>query len=226
MLNVPDYKSELINCYDKNNGRKTLAGAFLQKSHFILEKTFPVNFSCERILEVGCGSGHHLPYVNCDFVQYFMTDSSDEVLEIASKKFSDHLSSGVLVIERQDAASLVYPDNSFDRIIATHVLEHLPNPVAVLKEWDRVVRPGGIISIVLPCDPGVLWRLGRCFGPRRNFIKLGLNYDYLTAAEHINSIFNLVVFLRYHFEVLSEAWYPTRLPIPDVNLFYVCHIKT
>jgi ubiquinone/menaquinone biosynthesis C-methylase UbiE len=148
------------------------------------------------------------------------------MLNIARKKFCAEVSSGSLVLEKQDATRLSYPDGSFDRLIATHVLEHLPEPVSVLREWNRVVRPGGIISIVLPCDPGFLWRLGRHLGPRRNAKKLGLAYDYLQAAEHINSIFNLVVFIRHHFESLNELWYPTRIPVPDLNLFYICHINT
>lgn len=83
-----------------------------------------------------------------------------------------------------------------------------------------------MISIVLPCDPGLLWRLGRHLGPRKNAQKQGLAYDYLQAAEHINSIFNLVVFIRHHFESLTESWYPAKLPLPDLNLFYICHIRT
>ena len=155
-----------------------------------------------------------------------MTDSSDAMLEIASKKLSSQLSAGSLKIEKQDATALNNPDHSFDRLIATHVLEHLPNPVNVLREWNRVVRENGIISIVLPCDPGMLWRIGRHLGPRRNARKLGIAYDYLQAAEHINSIFYLVVFIRYHFDLATEFWYPTRIPAPDLNLFYICHIRT
>ena len=117
------------------------------------------------------------------------------MLKIASEKYADQLLSNSVVIEKQDATSLTYSDHSFDRLIATHVLEHLPNPVQVLKEWNRVIRPQGVISIVLPCDPGMLWRLGRYLGPRRNAKKLGIAYDYLQAAEHINSIFNLIVFI-------------------------------
>ena len=155
-----------------------------------------------------------------------MTDGSDDMLKIASEKYADQLLNNSVVIEKQDATSLTYSDHSFDRLIATHVLEHLPNPVQVLKEWNRVIRPQGVISIVLPCDPGMLWRLGRHLGPRRNAKKLGIAYDYLQAAEHINSIFNLIVFIRHHYEDVSELWYPTRVPVPDLNLFYVCHIRT
>lgn len=226
MRDAPSYAQSYIQSYDANNTGRTLAGSFLQKSHRLMEETLPNGCIYDRILEVGAGSGHHFPYVKHSYKQYVMTDSSHAMLEIASQKYASQLSSGSLIIENQNATALTYPDHSFDRLIATHVLEHLPNPVNVLREWSRVVRANGIISIVLPCDPGMLWRLGRHLGPRRNAMKLGIAYDYLQAAEHINSIFNLVVFVRHHFDTVSELWYPTRIPIPDLNLFYICHVKT
>lgn len=226
MRDAPSYELSYIQSYDTNNTEQTLAGSFLQKSHQLLEKTLPKGGVYNHVLEVGAGSGHHLPYVKHGFQQYVMTDGSDAMLEIAAKKYSSQLSAGSLKIEKQDATALTYPDHSFDRLIATHVLEHLPNPVNVLMEWSRVVRANGIISIVLPCDPGMLWRLGRHLGPRRNARKLGIAYDYLQAAEHINPIFNLVIFIRHHFDTASEFWYPAHIPTPDLNLFYICHIRT
>ncbi|MDP2203191.1 MAG: class I SAM-dependent methyltransferase [Methylicorpusculum sp.] len=226
MRDAPSYELSYIQSYDTNNTRQTLAGSFLQRSHLLLEMTLPCDVACHRVLEVGAGSGHHLPYVKQEFDQYVMTDGSDDMLKIASEKYASQLLNNSVVIEKQDATLLSYSDHSFDRLIATHVLEHLPNPVQVLKEWNRVIRPQGVISIVLPCDPGILWRLGRYLGPRRNAKKLGIAYDYLQAAEHINSIFNLIVFIRHHYEDVSELFYPTRVPVPDLNLFYVCHIRT
>lgn len=226
MRDVPSYELSYIQSYDKNNAENTLAGYFLQKSHSLLEKTLPAITGPQVILEVGAGSGHHFPYVKAGFSRYMMTDGSTEMLAIGSEKYSREISSGTMLIELQDATKLNYADSSVDRLIATHVLEHLPNPVNVLKEWNRVVKPGGVISIVLPCDPGMLWRLGRHLGPRRNAQKLGLAYDYLQAAEHINSIFNLKVFIQHHFEFITETWYPAKVPLPDLNLFYICHIRT
>lgn len=225
MRNAPSYESSYIQSYDINNADATLAGSFLQKSHWLLEKPFNKDLYFDRVLEVGAGSGHHLPFVRHGYGEYVMTDANDAMLKIAEEKYKKKILDHSLVLQWQDATSLQFPDNAFDRLIATHVLEHLPNPVAVLGEWNRVVKPGGTISIVLPCDPGFLWRFGRMLGPRRNAIKLGIEYDYLQSAEHINSIYNLVVFIQYHFENISESWYPARLPYPDLNLFYICNIK-
>ncbi|MCH9655944.1 MAG: class I SAM-dependent methyltransferase [Planctomycetes bacterium] len=222
----PTYQIDYIQGYDKNNSDKTLGGYFLKKSHILLEKNVPKLENIEIILEVGAGSGHHFPHVKKTFSKYIMTDGSQEMLALAREKYPDEISAGLIELEEQDATSLTYADNSVDRLIATHVLEHLLNPVDVLKEWNRVVRPGGLISIALPCDPGMLWRFGRHLGPRRNAKKLGLNYDYLQAAEHVNAINNLVVFMRHHFEFLTESWYPLLVPMPDLNLFYICHVRT
>jgi SAM-dependent methyltransferase len=49
-----------------------------------------------------------------------------------------------------DACHLPFHDHSLDYVAASHVLEHVANPVAALAEWYRVLRPGGIIYLVVP----------------------------------------------------------------------------
>jgi SAM-dependent methyltransferase len=49
-----------------------------------------------------------------------------------------------------DATRLPFPDASFDRIIASEVLEHVPDDGAALSELTRVLRPGGIIAATVP----------------------------------------------------------------------------
>jgi phosphatidylethanolamine/phosphatidyl-N-methylethanolamine N-methyltransferase len=225
MKKKPNYESTYIQEYDSNNSKKTISGYFLQKSHKLLEDFLPNNKKSDSILEVGAGTGHHYAYINRKPLKYILSDSSDDMLEIATKKYQNEINSGLIEVDKQNATKLTYADNSFDRLIATHVLEHILNPVDALEEWNRVVKPGGIISISLPCDPGMMWRLGRYFGPRTQLQKQGVNYDYLQAAEHVNSIFNLVVFIRHHFNVVVEDWYPLKAPVADLNLFYTCHIK-
>ena len=41
-------------------------------------------------------------------------------------------------------------DNSVDFVISSHVMEHFPDPIKTLKEWYRVVRPGGYIYVIAP----------------------------------------------------------------------------
>jgi ubiquinone/menaquinone biosynthesis C-methylase UbiE len=57
-----------------------------------------------------------------------------------------------------DAANLNFVDNSFDRLFSTCLLHHVTNVDSAMSEWRRVVRSGGITSIYLLCDPGMLYR--------------------------------------------------------------------
>jgi SAM-dependent methyltransferase len=57
---------------------------------------------------------------------------------------------GAAVDEVGYAEALPVEEGSLDYVAANHVLEHCTNPVGVLKEWRRAVRPGGIIAFNVP----------------------------------------------------------------------------
>jgi SAM-dependent methyltransferase len=67
------------------------------------------------------------------------------------------------------AGALPFHDHSLDYVIASHVLEHVANPVAALAEWVRVVRPGGILYLVVP-DRRVTWDHTRALTPVAHFL--------------------------------------------------------
>ena len=54
-----------------------------------------------------------------------------------------------------------------------------------------------------------------------------LEYDYLIASEHINSIFNLISIIRYNYKnnIISEKYLPFKINIIDLNLFYNITLK-
>jgi SAM-dependent methyltransferase len=50
-----------------------------------------------------------------------------------------------------DATTMdIYPDNEFDYVYASHVLEHLTDPVTAVKNWLRICKPGGVVIISVP----------------------------------------------------------------------------
>ena len=92
------------------------------------------------------------------------------------------------------------------------------------------LKKGAILSISLPTDPGLLWRIGRLFNKiftiKKEFKFSTLEYDYMNSIEHINSVFNLMNIIRHNYKNnIIEQFLPFRIKLLDVNLFYNVHIK-
>ena len=217
-----DWRAKFANIYDESNYASPLQSQLMQASHRLAEKRFQERDHFAKVLEIGAGTGEHLGFVRHGFEQYILSDLDAKTLEVAKRKLSDKFGNKLLY-ETQSGEELSYVDNSFDRLIATHVLEHIYRPHLALKEWRRVVKNGGVLSILIPTDPGVAWRLGRHLGPRKNAIAQGIAYDYVMAREHVNSCNNLIALLRHYFPEHTEAWWPFPIPSIDLNLFFVCH---
>ncbi len=220
-----DYHKQWSQLYEGLNYEQGLAAYFMNKSHEWCEKPFGADMHFERVVEVGAGTGVHLKTIKHSVKEYYLTDYSDESLAKAKENINVDDYDFTIKFQQEDASKLSLPDDFCDRLIGTHVLEHLLNPHLVLQEWARVVKPGGVISIILPTDPGFAWRLGRRVGGRSAFIKAGIDYDYWMAREHVNPLNNLVSFINYYFEDVKSSWHPLRIPSMDANLFYICHIK-
>ncbi len=67
------------------------------------------------------------------------------------------------------ACSLPFRDNSLDYVVTSHVLEHVANPVAAFAEWNRVLRPGGIVYLVVP-DRRFTWDRTRELTPAAHML--------------------------------------------------------
>jgi len=216
---LPDYDalvSRWLTNYDRSNYDRGLSAAVLKSTHALIERPFGPEVYLPQVLEVGAGTLAHLPFVRHRFDRYIASDFDRTVLKAVK---DEPLRNGVELMEL-DGSTLPFEANSFDRLIATHVLEHVPFPHLAIQEWVRVLKPGGVLSLILPCDPGLAWRFGRFLGPRKQAERAGLPYDYYMAREHINSIFNLHQILKFHFPKREITWWPLRVPIPDLNLIY------
>jgi phosphatidylethanolamine/phosphatidyl-N-methylethanolamine N-methyltransferase len=98
-----------------------------------------------RILEVGIGTGLNLPLYPPG-VSITGIDLSEEMLGKAHEKV-DELGLANVTLRAMDATVMDFRDEEFDAAVATYTISAVPDPVAVLREMRRVVKPGG--SLVL-----------------------------------------------------------------------------
>jgi SAM-dependent methyltransferase len=170
--------------YDKilNSGRIGKLSSFV---HWYTEKSVPKE-SYGVVLEVGAGRGQHKFAVKNEFGKYIESDIRIEQDSSIPLPFGDSRDSKLmrLKLDAQDLKSI--PDSSVDRLIATCVLVHLPDPEMALREWRRVLKPSGVASIFIPCEPGMFLRLFRRFSTIPKSRKMGIDHASVHYREHRN----------------------------------------
>jgi phosphatidylethanolamine/phosphatidyl-N-methylethanolamine N-methyltransferase len=100
----------------------------------------------DRVLEVGVGTGINLPLYpsTCSVVG---VDLSLHMLEKAHDRIVDKGLRNCRVLD-MDAATMSFPDESFDIVYAPYLISVVPDPVKVAQEMKRVCRKGGRIVIL------------------------------------------------------------------------------
>jgi len=113
-----------------------------------LEQTLKQVPEGSRILDAGAGELQfkrfcsHLKYVSQDFAQYNGKGNASGLQMGAWDQSKLDIVSDITAIPE--------PDNSFDAIMCIEVFEHLPNPLLALKEFARLLRPGGQLILTAP----------------------------------------------------------------------------
>lgn len=164
-------------------------------------------------LEIGAGRGAHRQYElpllpGC---RYLSTDIRPNMLR--------HAKGETLVADGQQR--MPYPDGTFDRIIAIHVLEHLPNLPACIAEMRRLIdAKNGVFFVVIPCEGGLAYALARRISAQRVFEKrYKMPYKWLIEREHINRPHEIVTELERHFIINDRVFFPfVFMPFVFCNL--------
>ncbi|HBF29142.1 class I SAM-dependent methyltransferase [Rhizobium sp.] len=162
----------------------------------------------DLILDIGCGPG------------WFWSSTSDKLPEQLDLTLCD-LSAGMVqeAIERcealpfksvggqrADAAALPFADNTFDAVIAMHMLYHVPNPAEAIAEMYRVLKPGGFLAVTTNGmgDMQKIYQLATVFGsPPHNPTAAIFGFD------HANRL------IQTQFGNVTMAVHPSQLRVTD-----------
>ena len=162
---------------------KGMVGFVARHLHSGMERPFNGEIYFGKVLEIGAGNGEHYPFVRHSFKEYWESDirysKCDQDLGL-----QPHSETKKVFLDAQDLSDL--SDNQFDRVIATCVLLHLHDLEGALTQWRRVVLDGGVITIYVPSEPGLLLNIAQYLTTQRKFRKKGVDYHSWQYQEHIS----------------------------------------
>lgn len=177
---------------------------------------FPVRFSKHggRVLEIGAGLGEHISFEPLSNLEYYALELRPDMAGVIKERFPQ-----VRVIVGDCQEPTGFTDNYFDRVNAVHVLEHLPNLPAALKEIQRILKPTGELAVVIPCEGSLAYLLARKISAERLFVRrYKTKYDFFIKTEHINLPKEIFEELDCFFRIKTTRFFPLILPINHLNL--------
>lgn len=105
----------------------------------------------DRALDLACGDGVYAAWM-AERVgpsgRVIGVDIAPAYLRVAEQHVRDSGMEGIVGFELGDAENLPFADDEFDLVWCAHSLYSLSDPVAVLREMRRVVRPGGMVAVL------------------------------------------------------------------------------
>jgi 2-polyprenyl-3-methyl-5-hydroxy-6-metoxy-1,4-benzoquinol methylase len=96
-----------------------------------------------RLLEVGCGDGRQMVKMKDSGWQVEGQEVDLNARQVATERTG-------LPVHYGELECLKLPDETYDAIVMVHVIEHVPDPISLLKECNRLLKPGGTLVAVTP----------------------------------------------------------------------------
>ena len=183
--------------------------------------TFPVQHSApgfKTTLEIGAGLGEHLEYEKLTPEQerhYYCNEYRENMAAEIRRRFPN-----VQTVVADCQQRLDFPDGHFDRYVAVHVLEHLPDlPGAVREAWRLLNKETGRMLVVIPTEGSPAYGLARMISAQRVWKRhFTAPYAEFYKREHINLVPEILEELAPYFTIEARSYFPLRVPLWFCNL--------
>lgn len=188
----------------------------------IFNHNFPVKYSkpnFKTTLELGAGLGEHIHYEKLTPEQeenYHANEFRENMAAEIRKRFPR-----VQTVVGDCQQSFAFADGYFDRVIAVHVLEHLPNlPATICESYRLLNKERGRFFVVIPCEGSPAYALARKISAERVYKKrYGGSYKWFYRREHINLPHEILAELGPYFSIEARSFFPLPfLPFVFNNL--------
>jgi ubiquinone/menaquinone biosynthesis C-methylase UbiE len=223
---ISSYYENYYSCV--HGGVATGRASSLMQRHLETKRFKSDNYP--RVLELGAGSMQHFPFIQHQFRTYIASDIREIQMSDGWERWTDQSKPDIdgRFLAKFDASQIPFDDCSFDRLVATCLLLHLPDPIVALRDWVRVTKPGGVIDLLIPCEPGMALRTYRKLISRPRAERLGFKYfDLVNAVDHKNYTASMIEILKHLDSNIDVqfSWRPFNwIQSWNLNLQMVAHI--
>ncbi|QLO06797.1 methyltransferase domain-containing protein (plasmid) [Citrobacter freundii] len=171
----------------------------------------------DTVLDAACGLGYGSYLIQCGTMakQTIGIDGSDYAIDYANTNFAPEVRNLSFIAGMLPEALYGYADNSVDVVISFETLEHIPDPEGVLKEFQRILTPGGRVIVSVPND----WSDETGEDPNPFHLHV---YTLDTIRNQINTHFdieNVTVQSATHYKKKagSKEWVPAKREIYSID---------
>ncbi len=139
--------------------------AFISRRLDEIFESFAPHRKSNRLLDVGCGAGSLLEAARRAGWEAEGTEVSRPAVE--------HVRGEGFEVFHGELAEAKYPEGHFDVVTASEIIEHVPDPLSMLREIARILRPGGLFWATTPHGRGLSARV------------LGIKWSTVSPPEHL-----------------------------------------
>jgi ubiquinone/menaquinone biosynthesis C-methylase UbiE len=141
-----------INHSKKQVNTKEYFDEVAKKRYFVEKHIIPFmeldTLNDKRVLEIGCGIGTDAFMLASYCNEYIGIDLTENAIQIVKERFKLYNLNGQFYSLNAEDLS-IFEDNSIDMVYSFGVIHHTENPDKIVKEVNRILKPGGVFKLML-----------------------------------------------------------------------------